>query len=326
MNSNIRKVLVCLGAAALALGVLSSCKKDDDTTEYYYLSGTLQVSVPEYVYPSTMLTVTPKGVSHPEGGRLGYYFTPSWTSVADTTKSAYASDLPDSSYTFQAPATDGTYTLKVNAYTADVYYGTTTTEYITVVNPGLNKSLSNTEIRSTNPSFVDSRDGKRYYYTYDITDLHWMRQNLAYEGAGKAYKECEVMTDVLGRYYTWEEAATACPDGWRLPTEAEWNAFSDQSRSGDLMVDATFLGTAMWTYSRDVKITNSTYFGAIPAGYAVVEDGASSFSGINDYAAFWVADEYNGFGVYKYINSNTAGVMTGYADKNSFMASVRCVR
>ena len=35
-------------------------------------------------------------------------------------------------------------------------------------------------------------------------------------------KEVQVNCDKYGRLYTWEEALTACPAGWHLPTRAEW--------------------------------------------------------------------------------------------------------
>ncbi|MCR5003383.1 MAG: hypothetical protein K5984_03350 [Bacteroidales bacterium] len=339
MNTNIRKFFVFISVFALSLGVVTSCKDDDDETEYYYLSGTLALNVPDYMAPSTTMTVTPLGVTHPGGGRVGYYFTPSWTAVADTTKSAYASDLPDSSYTFTVPAVEGTYTLKANAYTADEYYGTTTTAYVSVVDSSLNGSLSNTGIRPTNSSFTDSRDGKTYYYLTDDNGLMWMRQNLAYEGAGVSYKQCSVMSSVFGQYYTWDEAQNVCPDGWHLPTESDWLALGKQilgtapetgstwqEVAGDLMVDATFLGETMWSYAKGVTITNKYLFGAIPVGYAVQEEGSASFSGVQEYATFWSSGDYNDFGIYRYINTNSNNVVTGYADKDTFMASVRCVK
>ena len=93
------------------------------------------------------------------------------------------------------------------------------------------------------------------------------------------YANADIMSDVFGRFYSYEDALTACPEGWRLPTEEDWIALgkalgSTADKYGVLkgvapkvMTDATFNGVDMWAYWPAVgTLTNESKFSAIPAG------------------------------------------------------------
>ena len=78
---------------------------------------------------------------------------------------------------------------------------------------------------------IDSRDGKKYkIVTIDImleggvsVQRTWMAENLAYEVPESfCYKNESAYCEAFGRLYTFKAAQEACPDGWHVPTIAEW--------------------------------------------------------------------------------------------------------
>lgn len=75
----------------------------------------------------------------------------------------------------------------------------------------------------TETQMVDLRDNKTYALK-TIAGVHWMTQNLNYETKANSFcptKDGADMCAKYGRYYTYAAALSACPTGWRLPTEAE---------------------------------------------------------------------------------------------------------
>jgi len=72
-------------------------------------------------------------------------------------------------------------------------------------------------------SFVDSRDGETYHEVV-IGKKTWMAENLRYSADGTigySYGTDPRYAGVYGLLYTYEEAQSACPDGWHLPSDEE---------------------------------------------------------------------------------------------------------
>ncbi len=331
-----RKLNILILAIAASVCIIS-CKKDDETTVTPVLSGSLSFSVPEYVFPNTTLTMTPSGVTHPKDEGLGYYWKVTPTKPkADTTRYENGLDKngkpSDGSFTFTFSDTLQTCTISGYAYAKGYSYVMKSIE-CTVVEGGIDRSITNLGL-ADKPSITV--DGIVYPYV-TIEGLDWLCRNIADKSAGAPYRNSEEMSDVFGRYYSFEEAQKVCPEGWRLPTDAEWTTVAETYEMAALMGNAYFNGDLMWEYWPEVgDITNESGISMIPAGYAMLSEKDSDgyysnalFKGINEYAAFWTADavaDEAGMAYYRYIICDQPKFQLGKADTRTFGANVRCVR
>lgn len=320
---------------AASVGLTPGCKKEESETKV--LEGYIGLSVPAYMAPGETKSFQIDTLMHlvcPDGDPIGYYFRAGSGSDADTLVTADGV-IRKHEYTYTAPDELGDATLTLGAFMPKTssYAGASTTVTTHVVSPGITGgSISGFDWEGSYVE-VDFRDGNAYFYT-TIGELDWLRQNLAWDELGYSLEDCEVMTGVFGRYYTWEEAQVACPDGWRLPTDAEWTALQEGAEPGEdiaglagrVMGDLYFNGDKMWEYWRDVRISDELRLSVMPVGYAEVSDGSAEFSGLNTYAVFWTSDEVGDLGVCRYIYQDKDIVYRGRMSKTDFAASVRCVR
>ena len=340
-----RRYLAAAAAILVAVGMVS-CKKDDDDEETSdYLDGTLTFTVPGFVQPGDTYTLSPSGVSRPSSDTstegLGYYWNLDYIQTTNDTV-RIESDGPEVSadYIFNVPDTLCSMDITCAAF-ANGYYNTSASATVVIVRPyGEERSLQGIKY-DTKKSFTDPRDGKEYPYT-TVGGLDWFIDNLSYEGSGTPYFDAAAMTDIFGMYYTWNEAVSACPSGWRLPSNADFlkthNAVSGESQTdnlarlngsaGSMMVDAYFNDTKLWEYWPAVNITNSTRLGFIPTGYMVSRtDGNHDYLGAGSYFACWTSDECNSEqGYYRYIYADKPDIIAGSASKKFFSTAIRCVR
>ena len=339
--------LLMIAASAMAA---ASCDKDEETEVKPRLEGALTFYMPEFIKPGQTLTLTPKGIEHPEGKGIGFYWNVSPVMNNNDTTRLENGLSPegkesDGSFTYTFPDSLGVYSVSCFAFAED-YTGSSSSKYITTVKAGLNGSLTDTGIKSSDAHITV--DGADYYYTR-IGDLDWFRNNVENADGGAPYANAEVMSGVFGRFYNYEDALNACPEGWRLPTEEDWIALGEALGSKadkygvvkgvtpKLMADVKFNTVTMWEFWPVVgNITNESGFSAVPAGYVNLGEKSSEgtypeadSNGVYEYAVFWTADAVEGdseMAYYRYIVDNEPDLFISKGDKMNFGASVRCVR
>ena len=304
----------------LAVFTAFSCKKEEETTTKPYLYG-LDFDLPTFARQGQSFVLKPYGVYVTEGEGVEKYVY-KWKVDSDEYQEM-------DTFTLQLNEV-GNFIVYCQVSDPDAnYYATTTSKVIIVIDPTLGKTLTGTDIAAEDAHVTDVRDraGESEYFFTHIGELDWFRNNLAWTGAGIAYENADVTSYPLGRYYTWEEAMKACPEGWRLPTDDEWASLGDDA--GPLLCEAYLNGTKMWEYWPDVTKSNTTRLALIPAGYALPALSTPTFNRLYEYAAFWtstVSETDSRLAAYRYIYVQDSEVRSTYGEKGSLALSVRCVR
>ena len=166
-----------------------------------------------------------------------------------------------------------------------------------------------------------------------------MAENLNYVTEGSACPDGDTRNcKRLGRLYSWAEAKTVCPEGWRLPTKEDFEKLFAEMFKDGVASSKSDAGAALKAKDGWFKKGNGSDalgFKALPAGYrsavSKVDDGAvtgGKFDGIGGYAYFWSATEDDEFpeslAYYLFLSfSNDAASLNAFAKED--YRSVRCV-
>jgi len=118
-------------------------------------------------------------------------------------------------------------------------------------------------------SLKDERDGKTYK-TVKIGDQVWMAENLNYAGGGigHCYEDVPENCEAGGRLYKWDVAREVCPEGWHLPSKAEFDTLLSAVKLGydeeQCSLASMLKATSGWNYGG--QGCDKTGFSAVPAG------------------------------------------------------------
>lgn len=205
----------------------------------------------------------------------------------------------------------------------------------------------------TEGSLIDSRDGQTYK-TVTIGTQTWMAQNLNYETENSyCYLDIASNCTEYGRLYTWAAAMDSagtwstngkgcgynktcspaypvrgvCPEGWHLPTQAEWNALviavGGSSTAGKVLRSQT--GWSTTSQDVDGNGMDAYAFSALPAGHM---DAYRGYGLVCYYVFFWSSTEYDcddddAYYMVLYYAGDSANLYNN-RKKNGY--SVRCVK
>lgn len=202
-------------------------------------------------------------------------------------------------------------------------------------------------------TFKDDRDGQRYRIV-TIGSQIWMAENLNYaympDTLSFCYDNSADSCAKYGRLYTWAAAMDtlttgcgfngvcspadtvrgACPDGWHLPSEAEWRSLDNFIKQQIGKSGYALKSLNGWT-EHDGKTGGSDAFGfsALPAGFRKGEN----FAKVLDRANFWSSTwETNVIAYYWSLNYNSTSLfISAYQpiDQKNYGVlshSIRCVK
>ncbi|MCD4791845.1 MAG: fibrobacter succinogenes major paralogous domain-containing protein [Bacteroidales bacterium] len=229
---------------------------------------------------------------------------------------------PDGPQSYDNNLMDRQKTFNVSEYFNDMYWGKSGGN-IPVVTVVFNTNGTTTV---DFPEKIECIDGSGHSYkTVQIGDQWWMAENLNYNVSGSyCYNNNPHNGPIYGRLYTWDAAKAAVPDGWHLPTNAEWNTLQSYlgggSVAGGKMKET---GTVHWK-SPNIGATNESGFTVLPCGY--YSNSTGRFYSLGNHTYFWSATEYNSsYAWVRYLDYRYSDVLTSNTLKVSGF-SVRCIK
>ncbi|MCL2260359.1 MAG: tetratricopeptide repeat protein [Fibromonadales bacterium] len=191
------------------------------------------------------------------------------------------------------------------------------------------KEKNNVQVTETEESqartdaFTDSRDNKTYK-TVKIGNQTWMAQNLDYNLKGsRCYDNNDANCRKYGRMYNWKDALVACPEGWHLPSDNEWQTLLD------FVGGADFAGVKLkskegWNDNDGKNGNGNDEYGflALPGGYANV----NKFIEIANFGIWWNSTASDNGTAWRRGMSNKIDGVGRIAISQGFFLSVRCVQ
>jgi uncharacterized protein (TIGR02145 family) len=224
----------------------------------------------------------------------------------------------------------------------------------------INDLITVTENIVETGTFIDGRDGHEYKIV-KIGEQWWMAENLAYLPFVNTLTDSSIMqsrcyvydfagTNVevakatenyrtYGVLYNWASAMNgspgsdaspsgvqgACPEGWHLPSDAEWDQLIESIGSGDMAGgDLKETGFDHWE-NPNLGATNSTGFTALPGGYYGYSTGGFFYGKKTDGWWWTSSDESPESAIIWGLNYLEVYIIT-FGDDKYAGNSIRCVR
>lgn len=117
-----------------------------------------------------------------------------------------------------------------------------------------------------------------------------MSENLRFKpdsGNYWAYNNNDTDVNTYGYLYDWETANIVCPNGWHLPSDAEWAELSNKLGGSSVAGGKMKVPDTSYWNPPNKDATNSSGFSALPCG---TYDGSGIFSGRGNLTHFWSSE------------------------------------
>ncbi|MCL2260814.1 MAG: hypothetical protein FWC15_05595 [Fibromonadales bacterium] len=166
----------------------------------------------------------------------------------------------------------------------------------------------------------DETEEAKEHKSVKIGTQTWMAENLNDSSkGGKCYENKPENCEKYGRLYTWDEAMMACPSGWHLPSNEEWQTLVDFA-GVEKVAGKKLKAKSGW--NNNGNGTDDYGFSALPGG-STNEDGG--FSDVGEFGNWWTSTEESGSGS-AFVRALGENVSVGFQKWTIYLYSVRCVK
>lgn len=169
--------------------------------------------------------------------------------------------------------------------------------------------------------YLDERD-QVVYHLIKVGTQVWFGSDLKYAMPNSfCYDNIPVNCEEYGRLYNYEEAKKACPSGWKLPNEQDWQQLEAALGMPENELDSI----RVW---RGAGVSNQMIDRLKIQFSGVGKPSGKDFFGMDQLVYYWV-DEVgpsgNQFSLYRMLQKNNDKVYKDQIPKMS-LACVRCVK
>jgi uncharacterized protein (TIGR02145 family) len=178
--------------------------------------------------------------------------------------------------------------------------------------------------------YTDPRDGK-IYEIVQIGDQIWFAKNMNYTTTNSWwYDNISSNGGKYGRLYRWDDACSACPDGWHLASDDEWQTLEIFLGMNQDEADSTGMrGEGIATKLKSKTDWHQNGNGTDEAGFTALPGGTGDtygFSGIGEGAYFWTSSSYSdNQAYYRTLRFDYSKVWRNVSSKD-IGRSVRCIK
>jgi uncharacterized protein (TIGR02145 family) len=162
--------------------------------------------------------------------------------------------------------------------------------------------------------------GGQTYRTIKIGSQTWMADNLNYNRSGSAcYANMPKYCGIYGRLYNWHTACEVCPEGWHLPSDAEWTTLTNSV--GAINTGVKLKAANGWLNGGNG--TDDYGFSALPGGGCT--SALCQFRGEGSF--WWTASEASDKLAWRrYMYDNSSNVHRNAGSTKPVLYYVRCIK